>query len=190
MVTRMHLLRISAQSFSRGSQIIRMHTTLLGHRLVFAALVTYMATQAHGWAGGLATRPSVTILTWVGVSAATILMRTNHALLVVALGTQLGIHFGTAGVHTHCTMQLSMIQMAIGHIIAGTLAWILLYFSERSYLLGIEALKFALSRMCFQFQYLHVEYREAIHFFATCFLHKSQLILHTFERRGPPAFSM
>ena len=167
-----------------------MRQSLLGHRIVFAALITYMATQAHGWAGGLATRPSVTLMTWFGVTIASSFTKNRFTLLVIALGTQLGIHFGTAGVHAHCDMQISMNQMTIGHIIAGTIAWLLLIVSERAFLSALEALAFVVVRVLRILECAAIEFTQSTKFFVSQIGANTRFILHIVERRGPPIFSM
>ena len=167
-----------------------MRATLLGHRLVFAALITYMATQAHGWAGGLATRPSVTVLTWLGVTLATCLLQSRWALLAIALGTQLGIHFGTSGVHTHCEMQMSMNQMTLGHLISGTLAWFLLILSEQAFLLAVEVFNVVVARLVGFANVVCTELPIIPGNFDSKTIFENNFLLQVFERRGPPIFSM
>ena len=159
------------------------------HRMLFAALITYIATQAHGWAGGYATKPIVTFSVWLVVSAVSVWTQNRNALLALAVVTQLGIHFGTLGSHTHHNMQMSVTQMAYAHIVAGVLAWLLLVFSERAYILGSRALRFVIARIEILLTTLDTEVRRnrvvlidvsALH---TLFLN------HVLIRRGPPVFS-
>ena len=157
--------------------------------MLFAALITYISTQAHGWAGGYATKPVVTVALWISVTLISLRTRNRYALLVVAIVTQLGVHFGTLGSHSHHHMQLTVAQMTYAHIAAGAMAWLLLVLSERAYILGSQALRFVIARIEILFTAVP-ELGLAPH---TTFIEIRQLhtinLDHILIRRGPPAFS-
>ena len=98
-------------------------------RFLFASLVTYMATQAHGWAGGVATPYAFTALTWAAVVALSFRNQSRTILLVLSLGVQLIIHFGTMAGHVHA-MNTSEEAMVLGHVVAGIAAWAITVLSE------------------------------------------------------------
>lgn len=98
-------------------------------RFLFSSLVTYIATQAHGWAGGVATPYWFTITTWALVTFVSIKVNSRSVLLFISLGVQLAIHYGTMSSHAH-SMNTSEEAMIIGHILAGFSAWAITVFSE------------------------------------------------------------
>lgn len=98
-------------------------------RFLFASLVTYLATQAHGWAGGVATPYWFTVLTWLVVSLGSLRIKSRLLLLVVSVGVQLAIHFGSMNSHAH-NMNTSEEAMLIGHTLAGIAAWAITVLSE------------------------------------------------------------
>ncbi len=109
-------------------------------RFLFSALVTYLATQAHGWAGGVATPYWFTITTWALVTFVSIRVKSRAALLGISLGVQLTIHYGTMSSHAH-SMNTSEEAMILGHVLAGFAAWAITVFSEDRF----TAFKVALS---------------------------------------------
>jgi hypothetical protein len=160
-----------------------------GHRALFSALITYISTQAHGWAGGYATKPAVTLAVWIAVTFISLRTRNRHSLLALAIVTQLGIHFGTLGSHAHHHMQLTVAQMAYAHIAAGFAAWVLLVFSERAYELGSQALRFAIARFKFLANIISIDFPLIrSEWFAIKRLCSTNL-QHILIRRGPPVFS-
>lgn len=104
-------------------------------RFLFASLITYIATQAHGWAGGVATPYWFTSLTWVLVTFVSLRIQSKTFLLGLALGVQLVIHFGSmvSASHQH-EMNTSNTSMVIGHIVAGIAAWAITVLAERPFI--------------------------------------------------------
>jgi hypothetical protein len=98
-------------------------------RFLFSTLVTYLATQAHGWAGGVATPYWFTITTWALVTFVSIRVKSRAVLLGISLGVQLAIHYGTMSSHAHA-MNTSEEAMILGHVLAGFAAWAITVFSE------------------------------------------------------------
>ncbi|MEN9692916.1 MAG: hypothetical protein RLZZ330_560 [Actinomycetota bacterium] len=103
-------------------------------RFLFAALITYIATQAHGWAGGVATPYWFTTLTWILVSIVSIKIRSRTLLLVLSIGVQLIIHYGSMLNSSHAyPMNTSGNSMVVGHVIAGIAAWAITILAERPF---------------------------------------------------------
>ena len=166
-----------------------MRTLNFAHRVLFAALITYISTQAHGWAGGYATKPVVTVALWISVTFISLRTSNRYALLILAIVTQLGVHFGTLGAHSHHHMQLTVAQMTYAHVAAGAVAWSLLIFSERAYILGSKALRFVVARIEILYGLVAIEIpRARTEWFSIKDLRTVKLE-HILIRRGPPALS-
>lgn len=118
-------------------------------RLLFASLVTYLATQAHGWAGGVATPYWFTVITWMLVSILSLRTKSHSLLLLLSIGVQLAIHFGSMHSHVH-EMNTSNTAMVVGHTVAGLAAWAITVFGEDRF----SALDKALSLFKFRILYL------------------------------------
>lgn len=103
-------------------------------RFLFSSLITYIATQAHGWAGGVATPYWFTVLTWVFVTLISLRITSKAALFAISIGVQLSIHFGSMATSTHShNMNTSNTSMVLGHIAAGIAAWAITIIAERPF---------------------------------------------------------
>ena len=149
-------------------------------RFLFASLVTYMATQAHGWAGGVATPYAFTALTWAAVVALSFRIQSRALLLVLSLGVQLIIHVGTMAGHVHA-MNTSEEAMLLGHVVAGVAAWAITVLSEDRF----TAFSVALSL----FRFSRATVAQIKTFYWTIKTFCTQQTNFRFSGRSPPALS-
>ena len=155
------------------------NSNVLG-RFLFASLVTYMATQAHGWAGGVATPYLFTAVTWAIVIALALKIKSRTLLLGLSLGVQLAIHFGAMQSHVHA-MNTSNEAMVIGHIVAGLAVWAITVLSEDRF----TAFSVALSL----FRFSKSSTAKIKKFYWTIKTFFTQQTNFKFSGRAPPALS-
>lgn len=152
-------------------------------RFLFASLITYIATQAHGWAGGVATPYWFTVSTWVLVTIAAMRIQNKTFLLGLSIGVQLAIHFGsmfTPG-HLH-NMNTSNTAMVFGHIAAGFGAWAITILAERPFTsLNVATRLFGWTRS--ESPYSFKSFNWSLKTFSSQFTYLNHF------GRAPPAFS-
>jgi hypothetical protein len=156
--------------------------------MLFAFIVTYVATQAHGWAGGVATQYWQTTLIGLFVTAISHIVKKQSGLLALALFVQLAVHFGTGADHSNHHMTMSANAMTFAHIASALIAWLLLINSEKVFGSVIEFLAsiatsaiqlWSTNAIILPKHLAQTDFR---------FVLKSQLLQH-YEGRGPPVFS-
>ncbi len=149
-------------------------------RFLFASLVTYIATQAHGWAGGVATPYIFTAFTWFAVILLSLRISSRKMLLALSLGVQLAIHFGSMHSHMH-EMNTSNTAMVVGHIVAGVVAWAITVLSEDRFSIFANALSL------FKFASPKIDFLKTSHWSLKTY--SSDIFKITFGSRAPPVFS-
>jgi len=159
-------------------------------RLLFAGLITYVATQAHGWAGGYAADPRLTFGVWLGLSMTAVLWRDVKFVALIALATQALVHLaGTSACTMHHAGMMSSQQMLVAHTVVGIAAAALMINVDGA----IHALDRALVAIARKFtsnpiHTLRVQTLPSVSVAETLWRVHGLQLRNVIEGRGPPVF--